>query len=198
MIGISKLYCGTVEPSDALRYGRHSGVMPSHLLQFSADKKPVVVWNMTKACNLKCQHCYAQATLGPANDELSTAEAKTMIDDLADFGSPVLLFSGGEPMMRPDLVELADYAIKKGMRAVISTNGTLITKDKAKELKELGLSYVGVSLDGMEPVHDRFRGVKGAYQKAVQGIRNCLEVDLKVGLAFHGVQAQCGRSATGV
>ena len=184
MIGISKLYCGTVEPSDALRYGRSSHRMPSHLLQFSQDKKPVVVWNMTKACNLKCQHCYAQATLGPADDELSTAEAKNMIDDLSDYGSPVLLFSGGEPLMRPDLTELADYAIKKGMRAVISTNGTLINKDKAKELKELGLSYVGVSLDGMEPVHDRFRGVKGAYQKALAGIRNCLEVDLKVGLRF--------------
>ena len=184
MIGISKLYCGTVEPSDALRYGRHSGRMPSHLLQFSEDKKPVVVWNMTKACNLKCQHCYAQATLGPADDELTTAEARRMIDDLSEFGSPVMLFSGGEPMMRPDLTELAEYAIKKGMRAVISTNGTLITKDKAKELKELGLSYVGVSLDGMKPVHDRFRGVEGAYDKAVQGIRNCLEVDLKVGLRF--------------
>jgi 12,18-didecarboxysiroheme deacetylase len=184
MIGISKLYCGTVEPSDALRYGRHSGQMPSHLLQFSVDKKPVVVWNMTKACNLKCQHCYAQATLGPAEHELTTKEAMAMIDDLAEYGSPVILFSGGEPLMRPDLSELARYAIKRGMRAVISTNGTLIHKDKAAELKDIGLSYVGVSLDGMKPVHDKFRGVEGAFDKAVQGIRNCLEVGLKVGLRF--------------
>lgn len=184
MIGISKLYCGTVEPSDALRYGRHSGSLPSHLLQFSADKKPVVVWNMTKACNLRCQHCYAQATAGPAAQELTTGQAKAMIDDLAGFGAPVILFSGGEPLMRPDLPELARYAVGKGMRAVISTNGTLITADKARELKDIGLSYVGVSLDGLPAVHDRFRGVEGAFDQALAGIRNCLRVGLKVGLRF--------------
>jgi 12,18-didecarboxysiroheme deacetylase len=184
MIGISKLYCGTVEPSDALRYGRHSGRLPSHLLQFSADKKPVVVWNMTRACNLKCMHCYAQATAGQAADELTTPEAKVMIDDLAAFGSPVILFSGGEPLMHPDLGELARYATGKGMRAVISTNGTLITPDKARELKDIGLSYVGVSLDGLQPVHDKFRGVAGAFDLAMAGIRNCMEVGLKVGLRF--------------
>ncbi len=184
MIGISKLYCGTVEPSDALRYGRHSGSLPSHLLQFSADKKPVVVWNMTKACNLRCQHCYAQATAGPSPTELSTGQARAMIDDLAGFGAPVILFSGGEPLMRPDLPELARYAVGKGMRAVISTNGTLITADKAQELKDIGLSYVGVSLDGLPAVHDKFRGVEGAFDQALAGIRNCLRVGLKVGLRF--------------
>ena len=184
MIGISKLYCGTVEPSDALRYGRHSGKLPSHLLQFAEDKKPVVVWNMTKACNLKCRHCYAHATAGPAENELTTAEAKAMIDDLAAFGAPVLLFSGGEPLVRPDLPELARYAVSKGMRAVISTNGTLITKDVAKELKDIGLSYVGVSLDGMPEVHDQFRGVKGAFDQALTGIRNCMDQGIKTGLRF--------------
>ena len=163
MIGISKLYCGTVEPSDALRYGRHSGSLPSHLLQFSADKKPVVVWNMTKACNLRCQHCYAHATAGPADRELSTGQARAMIDDLAAFGAPVILFSGGEPLMRPDLPALARYAVGRGMRAVISTNGTLISPDKARELKDIGLSYVGVSLDGLQAVHDQFRGMEGAF-----------------------------------
>ncbi len=184
MIGISKLYCGTVEPSDALRYGRHSKDLPSHLLQFAVDKKPVVVWNMTKACNLKCQHCYAHATAGPAPSELTTAQAKAMIDDLAQYGAPVILFSGGEPLMRPDLPELARYAVGKGMRAVISTNGTLIDADKAKELKDIGLSYVGVSLDGMQPMHDKFRGVPGAFDQALNGIRNCLGAGLKVGLRF--------------
>ncbi len=184
MIGISKLYCGTVEPSDALRYGRHSKELPSHLLQFAADKKPVVVWNMTKACNLRCLHCYALATAGPSPQELSTAEAKALIDDLSAYGAPVILFSGGEPLMRPDLPELARYAVGQGMRAVISTNGTLITADKAKELKEIGLSYVGVSLDGMREVHDRFRGVEGAFDQAIAGIRNCLAAGLKVGLRF--------------
>ena len=117
MIGISKLYCGTVEPSDALRYGRHSGKLPSHLLQFSIDKKPVVVWNMTRRCNLSCIHCYAHAKAVADQDELSTAEGKALIDDLSAFGAPVMLFSGGEPLMREDLPELAEYAVSKGMRA---------------------------------------------------------------------------------
>ena len=136
MIGISKLYCGQAEPSDALRYGRHSGKLPSHLLQFSADKKPVIVWNMTRRCNLKCVHCYARAVDVHGKDEIDTASAKRMIDDLAAYGVPVMLFSGGEPLVREDLVELAAYAVEKGMRAVISTNGTLITPQKAAELKK--------------------------------------------------------------
>jgi Fe-coproporphyrin III synthase len=184
MIGISKLYCGTVEPSDALRYGRQSKDLPSHLLQFSEDKKPVVVWNVTRACNLKCVHCYARAVDHTYEKELDHEQGLSLIDDMAAFGVPVVLFSGGEPLMRPDLVELARYAVSKGMRAVISTNGTLITKDKAKELKEVGLSYVGVSLDGMEEVNDRFRGRKGAFKDAMAGIINCQEVGLKVGLRF--------------
>ena len=184
MIGISKLYCGTVEPSDALRYGRHSGLLPSHLLQFSADKKPVVVWNATRRCNLKCIHCYAHAKDQPSPDELSTAEGKRLLDDLAQFGAPVVLFSGGEPLMRPDLVELADYAVNKGMRAVISTNGTLITPAMAQSLKAVGLSYVGISLDGLEAVNDRFRGVKGAFRMAMQGIEACQKAGIKVGLRF--------------
>jgi len=184
MIGISKLYCGTVEPSDALRYGRHSATLPSHLLQFSKDKRPVVVWNVTRACNLKCVHCYAHATEGSTSDELSTAEGRTMIDDLAAFGAPVLLFSGGEPLVRKDMPELAAYAVEKGMRAVISTNGTLISQKIAQTLKQIGLSYVGISLDGLEPVNDHFRGVNGAFKKALQGIQNCQEAGIKVGLRF--------------
>ena len=185
MIGISKLYCGTVEPSDALRYGRHSGKLPSHLLQFAKDKKPVVVWNMTQRCNLKCVHCYAHAVEPSRHkDPISTDQAKAIIDDLAAFGAPVMLFSGGEPLVREDLVELAKYATSKGMRAVISTNGTLITKAKARELKDVGLSYVGISLDGAEEVHDRFRAVPGSYKMALKGVENCQAEGLKVGLRF--------------
>ncbi|WP_035104208.1 12,18-didecarboxysiroheme deacetylase [Desulfohalovibrio reitneri] len=184
MIGISKLYCGSVEASDALRYGRHSGKLPSHLLQFSKDKKPVVVWNMTRRCNLRCIHCYAQAVDEEGRDEISTPQAKEIIDDLADYGAPVMLFSGGEPLVRRDLTELASYATSKGMRAVISTNGTLITKEKARELKEVGLSYVGISMDGGREVHDKFRAVPGAFDKAVRGIENCQAEGLKVGLRF--------------
>ncbi len=184
MIGISKLYCGTVEPSDALRYGRKSSQLPSHLLQFSSDKRPVVVWNITRRCNLKCVHCYAHAKDIPFDNELSTKEGKDLIDDLAGFGVPVLLLSGGEPLVRKDLPELAAYAVEKGMRAVISTNGTLITRKMAGTLKEIGLSYMGISLDGMEAVNDRFRGVKGAFNSALEGIKNCKEAGIKVGLRF--------------
>ncbi|MCR5814572.1 MAG: 12,18-didecarboxysiroheme deacetylase [Desulfovibrio sp.] len=184
MIGISKLYCGQVEPSDFLRYGRHSGSLPSHLLQFSEDKKPVVVWNMTRRCNLRCVHCYAHAETLEGVDDISTEQALSMIDDLAAYGAPVMLFSGGEPLVRKDLVDLARHATEKGMRAVISTNGTLITQAKAKELKSVGLSYVGISLDGLEAVHDHFRGVSGAFAKALEGIANCQAEGLKVGLRF--------------
>ena len=122
MIGISKLYCATVEPSDALRYSRDSGTLPSHLLQFSIDKKPVVVWNMTRRCNLRCVHCYAQSEELSYDNELDQKESLAMIDDLAAFGVPVILFSGGEPLDHPRLAEYAAYAVSKGMRAVISTN----------------------------------------------------------------------------
>jgi 12,18-didecarboxysiroheme deacetylase len=182
MIGISKLYCGTVEPSDALRYGRKSKDLPSHLLQFSSDKKPVVVWNVGQRCNLKCIHCYSQSRNIEYPDEMTTQDAKAMLDDLADYGAPVILFSGGEPLMREDLLELAHYAKGKGLRAVISTNGTLITREKARDLKAVGLSYVGVSLDGMKETNDRFRAVEGAFDLAIQGIRNCLAEGIKVGL----------------
>ena len=184
MIGISKLYCGTVEPSDALRYGRMSSRLPSHLLQFSKDKRPVVVWNITRRCNLKCVHCYAHAKDLSFKNELSTKEGKILLDDLSQFNVPVILFSGGEPTIRKDLPELAAYAVSKGMRAVISTNGTLISQKMARILKDIGLSYVGISIDGMEETNDRFRGVKGAFNAALEGIKNCKDAGIKVGLRF--------------
>jgi 12,18-didecarboxysiroheme deacetylase len=184
MVGVSKLYCGAVEPGDVLRYRRHSKELPSHLLQFSADKKPVVVWNVTRRCNLKCVHCYAQADASAAPDELTHAEGLALLDNLKTFGVPVVLFSGGEPLMRPDLFELVSRTAALGMRAVISTNGTLITRKVALRLKDLGLSYVGISLDGIEATHDRFRGKQGSFAAAMAGVRRCQEVGLKVGLRF--------------
>jgi MoaA/NifB/PqqE/SkfB family radical SAM enzyme len=181
VIGISKLYCGAVEPGDVLRYNRESGRLPSHLLQFSRDKKPVVVWNMTQRCNLRCVHCYSSSQNIRYGNELIPAEAKAMIRDLATFGSPVILFSGGEPLMHKGLSELARYAVDQGMRAVISTNGTLITRQKAAVFKEIGLSYVGVSLDGMKVTHDHFRGVEGAFDTAMKGIRTCRDRESRWG-----------------
>ncbi len=182
MIGVSKLLCGTVTPADALRYGRRSGASPSHLLQFSADKKPIVVWNSTKACNLACVHCYYAARAQRDPEELSTAEARVLIDDLAQFGAPVLLFSGGEPLLREDLYELGEYAVARGLRTVISTNGTLIDRRAAQRIHAARFSYVGISLDGIRSTNDRFRGRAGAYDAALAGVRHCREVGVKVGL----------------
>lgn len=184
MIGISKLYCGTAHESDVLRYGRDSGKLPSHLLQFSKDKKPVVVFNCTRRCNLKCVHCYSHSENKAYTDELTTGEAKALIKDLADYGAPVILFSGGEPLMRKDLFELIECATNLGVRAVISTNGTMITEEIAQKLKQYKLSYVGVSLDGLKEVNNKFRGSDEAFDRALAGIRNCQKAGIKVGLRF--------------
>jgi 12,18-didecarboxysiroheme deacetylase len=184
MIGISKLYCGTVEPSDVLRYGAASARLPSHLLQFSADKKPVVVFSATRRCNLRCVHCYSQSENRAYPDELTTDEVLAMLEDLARLGVPVVLFSGGEPMLRTDLLPLLEAAAALGMRTVLSTNGTLITERAAARLRTTNLSYVGVSLDGLRETNDEFRGVAGAFEAALRGIRNCREAGIKVGLRF--------------
>jgi 12,18-didecarboxysiroheme deacetylase len=184
VIGISKLYCGTVEASDPLRYGRKAKQLPSHLLQFSQDKKPIVVWNTTRRCNLSCVHCYSQSANRCYPDELTTEQGLELLDDLGEFGAPVVLFSGGEPLMREDLLTLIAHAKKVGLRAVISTNGTLIDQQKAERFAELGLSYVGVSLDGMRETNDKFRHHEGAFDQAIRGIRFCQKAGVKVGLRF--------------
>ncbi len=184
MIGVSKLLCGLISPQDILRYGRRSDSLPSNMLQFSADKKPIVVWNMTRACNLSCLHCYASANCAPDADELTTAEAVKFIDDIAAFGAPTLLFSGGEPLVRPDLFQLGAHAKSRGLRTVISTNGTLINDAVAQKIKDAGFSYVGVSLDGLKETNDKFRGVTGAFDSALEGIRSCRRAGVKVGLRF--------------
>ena len=184
MTGISKLYCKTVEPSDVLRYGRKSKEVPSRLLQFAREKRPVVVWNATRRCNLHCLHCYSRSDGSSSDEELSTGEAEEMIRDLAGYGSPVLLFSGGEPLMRPDILDLIGYARGEGMRAVLSTNGTLIDAHIADRLAACGLSYVGISIDGVGETHDRFRGRAGAYEQALEGLEHCRAAGIKVGLRF--------------
>ena len=184
MINISKLYCDEVTPGDWIRYGKAgSGEREGEVIPKQAsERRPIVVWNITRACNLKCVHCYNDSGADKACDELSTDEAKNTLDDLAQFGVPSVLFSGGEPLMRPDLFELLGYAGEKGLRTVISTNGTLITTDAAKKIKQQGVSYVGISLDGIGPVNDKFRGVSGAFDRAVKGIRNCRDAGVRIGL----------------
>ena len=170
MINLTKLWCNLPGSMDQLRY--------SH----TAHQRPVVVWNTTRRCNLHCMHCYSQSENKAFPNELTTAEAKDFIADIADFGVPVLLFSGGEPMLRGDLFELAKTASDAGIRTVMSTNGTLITEEAAQKIKNAGFSYVGVSLDGIGETNDKFRGITGAFNGAVQGIRNCMGAGIKTGL----------------
>lgn len=184
MLGVSRLLNNTVTPEDALRYGRRTEGVPTHLLHYSADKKPVVVWNVTRRCNLFCMHCYLDAHDRAYPGELTTEEGRRLLDDLAAFGAPVVLFSGGEPLIRPDIFALASYASGKGLRCVLSTNGTLITPQMALQIRKAGFSYVGVSLDGVGPVHDKVRGKKGAYEEALAGLRRCRDQGVRVGLRF--------------
>ncbi|MBI4344783.1 MAG: radical SAM protein [Euryarchaeota archaeon] len=185
MIGCTKLLCGTATVSHAIKYeGVSPGEVPHELLQFSTALKPIVVWNTTRRCNLRCKHCYIKAEDKEFAGELTTGEAKAFIDDLAGYKVPVLLFSGGEPLVRKDFYELGKYAADKGLRTVVSTNGTLITKDAAKKMREAGFKYVGVSLDGLSATHNRFRGQRDAFEKATQGIRNALGAGLNTGVRF--------------
>jgi len=179
VIGCTKLLCGTATIADVMR---QDAAGKAHLLQFSTENRPIVVWNVTQRCNLACAHCYMEAKDRASRDELTGDEARTMIDDIAAMGSPVLLFSGGEPLMRPDLFDLGRYAIAQGLRVVISSNGTLITPEMAAEIAAVGFSYVGVSLDGSQATHDEFRRKDGAFQAAITGIQRCLAAGVKAGV----------------
>jgi MoaA/NifB/PqqE/SkfB family radical SAM enzyme len=184
MLSLSRLLCGAGTAADALRYGRRSSELPAHLLHFSADKRPVVVWNVTRRCNLRCAHCYAAAADHAFSGELTTRDALAVVEDLASFGVPVVLFSGGEPLLRPDLFTLSQRARDCGMRAVLSTNGTLITPSVAHDVARQGFSYVGVSLDGPPALHDQFRGLAGAFAASMQGIVACQRAGVRVGVRF--------------
>lgn len=179
MISFSKLLLGQEHYGDSLRYHRQTHGQTRGTRQ---GMGPIAVWNCTRACNLNCRHCYAEATSQPGKDELSTAEAMRLMESLAAYRVPVLLFSGGEPLMRPDLFHLMAYGRKLGLRMVISTNGTLIDRQKAQQIRDLEISYVGISLDGLRPVNDLFRGQSGAFDRAMDGFRHCREVGQKTGL----------------
>ncbi len=168
MISISRLLCDYSGPGDHLRYEKKEA------------PRPVVVWNCTKKCNLRCIHCYANANDQKPAGEIDTEGGKAVINDLAEFGVPVILFSGGEPLLRTDLFELAEYARGKGLRVALSTNGTLVSREVAERLKGIGFAEVGISLDGIGAQNDKFRGQPGAYQAALEGIRNSIAAGLRV------------------
>jgi len=142
----------------------------------------VVIWNLTNRCNLSCPHCYASANSHGGVSELSTREAKRVIDDLARQKIFVLILSGGEPTLRQDVYELSTYAKEKGIPCALSSNGTLINESHVRQILKSGISYVGISIDGIGENHDHFRGKQGAYAASLRAIRLCRDAGMKVGL----------------
>lgn len=194
MINITKLYCNLSSESDNLRYGnshpssangnKQSGQAIYTTPPSARERKPIVVWTMSRSCNLHCVHCYTDSEDKNYPNELNVDEGKRLMEDLAQFEIPALLMSGGEPLRHPHFFELAAYARKLGLRITISTNGTLIDREKAERIKQLGVSYVGVSFDGLGKVNDQFRGKLGAFDEALEGIRHLKAVGQRVGLRF--------------
>lgn len=189
MIDISVLYGGLETPSTPHRYGRKiTQIDPPehqrmHVARSAKERRPIVVWNLTRTCNLKCVHCYTDSEAKKYSNELSTEQCKAVLDDLAFFKVPAVLFSGGEPMVRPDVFELARYARDLGLHVVMSTNGTLIDRKAAELFVELKFAYIGISLDSaIASVHDEFRGMEGAFERTMRGFAHCKDVGQKVGL----------------
>lgn len=142
-----------------------------------------VVWDVTYGCNLKCKHCYAEANKARM-DELNDQEAMELVDKLGKMGVTILAFSGGEPLVRSNIMELAQRASDNGMYVSMATNGTLITKEKARELRRAGVEFLQISLDGATPeTHDAFRGIPGAFEKTINGIKNAVEEGFFVNIA---------------
>jgi radical SAM protein with 4Fe4S-binding SPASM domain len=185
MIRITQFVHGKGTVSSAIKHRNEvPGDMPRHLLAFSEKRRPIIFWNLTNRCNLACSHCYINAHPGARrDDELSTAEMKAVIDDLAAMGTPLILLSGGEPLVRDDFWEIARHIQEKGMKSALSTNGTLIDTGVARRLKESGVEYAGVSLDGATPAtHDRLRNRAGSFDASMKALRACKAVGLPCGV----------------
>jgi len=143
-----------------------------------------VVWNFTQACNLSCEHCYQNARHKPDPDELTLEEKIYLVDQLADNFVPFLAIAGGEPLVHRDLFPVLEHANRRGIHLTLATNGTLLKPETAARLKEVGVKYIEVSIDSLDPEqHDAFRGQKGAWQRAVQGIKNSVAAGIRTGLA---------------
>lgn len=132
----------------------------------------LVAWETTRNCNLSCLHCRASATQGPYSGELDTDASFRLLDQIAQVGKPIIILTGGEPLLRTDIFDIAKYGTKKGLRMVMAPNGTLITENIAKQMADSGIQRISISLDGAtRESHDRFRGVEGAFEGALRGIR---------------------------
>jgi radical SAM protein with 4Fe4S-binding SPASM domain len=144
-------------------------------------KPRLIFWEVTKGCNLRCIHCRATATELMSPRDLPTSKALNIISQIADFGNPILVLSGGEPLYRQDIFQLAEYATSRGLRAALATNGTLVTKDIAEKIKNSGIKRVSISLDGVDATtHDTFRGIPGAFDAAIYGMRNLQDLGVSV------------------
>lgn len=152
--------------------------------RYSRAQSPVVVWNVTRECLLSCVHCYNSSGNKSYPNELTANEAVKTLDGLADFNVPAIIFSGGDPLMRPDIFSLIGHAASKGIRPVLSTNGVSIDRDTARRIRDAGVAYAGVSLDGSEETNDSLRGMAGGFKRALQGIRHCLNAGLVTGIRF--------------
>ena len=180
MINLTKLWTGTAQPADGLRYGQAGP--GGHAHRSANARKPITVWNLTRTCNLRCVHCYSNSNAARYEGELTWDEMTSVVEDLAAYEVPSLLFSGGEPMVHPQFFDLVELASGAGLKLTISTNGTLITEERAALLKAADVAYVGISLDGIGSIHDEFRRKEGAFDAAVRGFRNCHAVGQKTGL----------------
>ncbi|MFZ0309240.1 MAG: radical SAM protein [Candidatus Sulfotelmatobacter sp.] len=164
--------------------GHHAGpshANSGHANHGSQNKPRLIFWELTKGCNLRCIHCRASATELSSPDDLSTETAKAIIDQIAAVSSPILVLSGGEPLFRKDIFELARYATDKGLRVALATNGTLVTKQVAQKIIDSGVKRVAISLDGADALtHDTFRGIPGAFDAAITGFRNLKDLGMSV------------------
>ena len=178
MIEVSRILVSEKLENKALRHKRREG------------SAPVVVWCTTKRCNLNCMHCYSGGNTA-SDGELSTDEAKKMLDELKDCGSPFMILSGGEPFLREDVFELGQYAREIGLMVIVSSNGTTVTPEIAAKAADAGFGYVGVSLDGLAKTNNYFRGSADAYSNALQGMRNLRDTGIKTGLRFTMTRHNC-------
>ena len=165
----------------ALEHGESVAARPAAVRR---GRGPVVIWNLTRRCNLACKHCYATSADVDFPGELETPEIFRVMDDLRASGVSVLILSGGEPLLHPDVFEISRRARDMGFYVGLSTNGTLVTERNIDAIEGIGYNYVGISLDGMRATHDLFRRRYGAFDESLRGVRLCRGAGIKVGLRF--------------
>ncbi|MGR9000342.1 MAG: heme d1 biosynthesis radical SAM protein NirJ, partial [Gammaproteobacteria bacterium] len=165
---------------------------PTPLIPARKPAAPVVIWNLIRRCNLTCKHCYTTSADIDFPGELTTPEIFMVMDDLKKFKVPVLILSGGEPLLHPDIFNISRRAKELGFYVALSSNGTKISADNIDEIAAIDYQYIGVSLDGIKDTHDQFRRVKGSFDQALRGIHLCLEKGIKVGIRFTLTQDNAG------